>query len=168
MVNNSQEYRLKYWATRSSVCSFPRTAHSFACSGLLASLAPSAALTRLLARSLRSLHRSWERGFFLYEMNASPTCTVSTHCVQGGLPRKLCAKVGEFTREYLDETDLRIGGCYYSWRLELFDNPKAQIPQYFRDTQICHRWHANGDAGQCNSGRRDGTNCARVSTSRRT
>ena len=39
---------------------FARTAHSFACSGLLASLAPSAALTRSLARSLRSLPRSWE------------------------------------------------------------------------------------------------------------
>ena len=39
---------------------FARTAHSFACSGLLASLAPSAALTRLLARSLRSLPRSWD------------------------------------------------------------------------------------------------------------
>ena len=33
---NNQEYRLKYWATRSSVRSFARTAHSFACSGLLA------------------------------------------------------------------------------------------------------------------------------------
>ena len=33
---------------------------SFACSGLLASLSPSAALTRLLARSLRSLPRSWD------------------------------------------------------------------------------------------------------------
>ena len=59
MVDNSQEYRLKYWATRSSVrlfaCtahSFACTAHSFACSGLLASLAPSAALTRSHARSL--------------------------------------------------------------------------------------------------------------------
>ena len=39
---------------------FARTAHSFACSGLLASLAPSATLTHLLARSLRSLPRSWE------------------------------------------------------------------------------------------------------------
>ena len=39
MVENSQEYRLKYWATRSFVRSFARTAHSFACSGLLASLA---------------------------------------------------------------------------------------------------------------------------------
>ena len=58
MVDNSQEYRLKYWATRSSVRSFARTAHSFACCGLLASLAPSAALTRSLARSLRSLPRS--------------------------------------------------------------------------------------------------------------
>ena len=30
MVDNSQEYRLKYWATRSSVRLFARTAHSFA------------------------------------------------------------------------------------------------------------------------------------------
>ena len=29
---NNLEYRLKYWATPSSVCSFARTAHSFACS----------------------------------------------------------------------------------------------------------------------------------------
>ena len=64
MVEDSQEYRLQYWATRSSVCSFARTAHSFACSRLLASLAPSAALTRSLARSLRSLPRSWESDFF--------------------------------------------------------------------------------------------------------
>ena len=55
MVDNGQEYSLKYWATRS----FARTDHSFACSGLLASLAPSAALTRVLARSLRSLPHSW-------------------------------------------------------------------------------------------------------------
>ena len=55
MVDNSQEYRLKYWATRSSDRSFARTAHLFACSELLASLAPSAALTYSLARSLHSL-----------------------------------------------------------------------------------------------------------------
>ena len=61
MVDNSQEYRLHNWATRSSVCSFARTAHLFACFRLLASLAPSAALTHSLARSLPS---SWERGFF--------------------------------------------------------------------------------------------------------
>ena len=54
MVWNEPESRRKYWATRSSVRSFTRTGHSFACSGLLA------ALTRLLARSLRSLPRSWE------------------------------------------------------------------------------------------------------------
>ena len=60
MVENRKEHRCKYWATCSSVRSFACTAHSFACSGLLASLAPSAALTRSLARSLRSLPRSWE------------------------------------------------------------------------------------------------------------
>ena len=65
MVDNSQEYRLKYWATRSSVRSFARTAHSIACSGLLASLASSAALTPSLARSLRSLPRSWDSELFM-------------------------------------------------------------------------------------------------------
>ena len=39
MVENSQEYRLKYWATPSSVRSFARTVHSFARS--LTSLTPS-------------------------------------------------------------------------------------------------------------------------------
>ena len=77
MVENREEHRCEYWATRSSVRSFARTAHSFACSGLLASLAPSAALTCSLASSLRSLPRSRERGF-LYEMNCLHT--VSTHC----------------------------------------------------------------------------------------
>ena len=46
---NNQESRRKHWATRSSVCSFARTACSFACSALLALLARSAALTRSLA-----------------------------------------------------------------------------------------------------------------------
>ena len=63
MVENSQEYRQKCWATRSSVRSFARSAHSFACCRLLASLAPSTALTRTLALSLCSLPRSWESEF---------------------------------------------------------------------------------------------------------
>ena len=66
MVWNKRELRRKYWATRSSVRLFARTAHSFT-SGLLASLAPSAALTRWLARSLRSLPRSWESEFLMSE-----------------------------------------------------------------------------------------------------
>ena len=54
MVENSQEYRLKYWATRSSVCLFARNAHSFASSVQLVLLAPSAPLRRayFFARSL--------------------------------------------------------------------------------------------------------------------
>ena len=65
MVWNKQELRRKYWATRSCVGLFARTALSFACSGLLASLAPSAVLTRLLARSLRSLPRLRESEFLM-------------------------------------------------------------------------------------------------------
>ena len=53
-VGQNQEYRLKYRATRSSICSFARTAHSFPFSALLA------ALTHSLARSLRSLPRLWD------------------------------------------------------------------------------------------------------------
>ena len=55
MVQNNQEYRLKYWVTRLSV-------RSFACSALLTSLAllaRSTALIRSLARSFRSLSRMW-------------------------------------------------------------------------------------------------------------
>ena len=55
-----QKSSCKYWATRSSICSLARIAHSFACSALLALLARSAALICLLVRSLPS---SWERGF---------------------------------------------------------------------------------------------------------
>ena len=45
----NEKYRLKHRATRSSICSFARTAHSFTCSTLLASLARTAALICLLA-----------------------------------------------------------------------------------------------------------------------
>ena len=60
-----KEHRCKCWTTCSSIRSFARTAHSFTCSGQLASLAPSAALTRSLPRSLRSLPRWWESGFLM-------------------------------------------------------------------------------------------------------
>ena len=52
MVQKDQKSRFKFWATRSSVRSFVRTIHSFACCALLALLARPAALTRSLVRSL--------------------------------------------------------------------------------------------------------------------
>ena len=55
VVQSNHELRRKYWATRFSVRSFARTAHSFACSGLLASRPPLRSLVRSLARSLTSL-----------------------------------------------------------------------------------------------------------------
>ena len=63
MVQISHKLRCQYLATRLSVCLFARTAHLFARSALLALLARSTALIRLLARSLRSLPSlpsSWE------------------------------------------------------------------------------------------------------------
>ena len=52
MVQKSHEQRRKYWATRLSVCSFAGSAHSIAGYALLATLARSAALIRLLAFSI--------------------------------------------------------------------------------------------------------------------
>ena len=56
----NQKTTQKYWATRSSVRSFARTAHLFACSALHALLERSTVLTRSLACSLRSIPCSWE------------------------------------------------------------------------------------------------------------
>ena len=56
---------MHYWATRLSVPLFACKAHSFACSGLLASLAPFAVLTCSLARSLRSWDSDWLDGYFV-------------------------------------------------------------------------------------------------------
>ena len=65
MVWINPESRRKYLATRSSIRLYAHTADSFACSRLLALLTPSAALTRSLARSLRSLPRLWDSEFFM-------------------------------------------------------------------------------------------------------
>ena len=64
VVWKSQGSILKHWATRSSIRSFACTAHSFACSFLLALLARSSALIRLLACSFCSLPSSWETVYF--------------------------------------------------------------------------------------------------------
>ena len=52
VCQSNQKYRLQYWATRRSVVRSQRS--------LVRLLAPSAALTCSLARSLRSLPHSWE------------------------------------------------------------------------------------------------------------
>ena len=71
--------RVEYWAIRSSVCSITRTAHSFACSALLASLARSAALIRSLARSL-SHSGAHGKATYVYEFNASISYSFNPLC----------------------------------------------------------------------------------------
>ena len=51
----NQKYRLKYWATCFSICSFARTAHLLSLRTLLALLMCSTALTRSLAHFAHSL-----------------------------------------------------------------------------------------------------------------
>ena len=69
MLQNNKESRSKYWATRLSVCSFARTAHSFTCSTLLyiARFACSLCLLAMLRSFIRlltySLPSSWKIGF---------------------------------------------------------------------------------------------------------
>ena len=70
--------RVEHWAIRSSIRSFARTAHSFACSALLASLARSVALIRSLTRSLtlelmgkRFLSTEWTRRFHIISTHSA-------------------------------------------------------------------------------------------------
>ena len=63
-------YPLGFWAICCSVCSFAGTAHSFACSELLALLARFTALIRSLARSLAH-SGAHGKEVFVYELNAS-------------------------------------------------------------------------------------------------
>ena len=65
---------------RNCVPSFARTAHSFACSTLLASIACSAALIRSLARSL-ALSRAHGKEVFIYELNASISYLLNPLCI---------------------------------------------------------------------------------------
>ena len=63
---SSHEYRLKYWATRSSVRTFAHTADLFACSALLASLARYAVLTCSLTSLTPSLVEKCMIGWLSY------------------------------------------------------------------------------------------------------
>ena len=65
MIQNNQESRSKYWAIRSFVRLFARTAPSFRCSALLVGLLCSATLTRSLARSLTPSFKAIIAVFFL-------------------------------------------------------------------------------------------------------
>ena len=72
-------WRVGYWAIRSSARSFARPAHSFACSALLASLARSAALIRSLALSL-TRSRAHGKVVYVFEMNASISYSFNPLC----------------------------------------------------------------------------------------
>ena len=60
----------------------------------------------------------------------------------------LCADVGSFTAEYLDNTDNRAGGCQMSWMLSI---PESS-PQWLHNVQLCYSWFPDGDGGQCGGG----------------
>ena len=87
---NSQGSGRKYWTTRSSVHLFARTARSFACTALLASLACSAALIRLIARSLT---HSRAREKVIDSMSQNDL--VLSHSAEGNVAKK--ASLGFFT-----------------------------------------------------------------------
>jgi len=69
--------RVDNWVIRSSFRSFARTAHSFACSALLATLVRFAALIRSLARSLT---HSGAHGKEVYELNVSISYSFNPLC----------------------------------------------------------------------------------------
>ena len=66
----------------------------------------------------------------------------------GGVGRELCASVGGSTQNYRDDTDNRGGGCRMQWGIM-----SPQSPAWFRNNvQLCYRWYADGNGGQCGGG----------------
>ncbi|RWS10239.1 perivitellin-2 67 kDa subunit-like protein, partial [Dinothrombium tinctorium] len=66
----------------------------------------------------------------------------------GGAPRETCSYVGSYTREYLDDTDNRPGGCLMSWK---FMVPKNALG-WILNTKLCLYWNAEGNSDQCGDG----------------
>ena len=84
MCPDSQWNRhIEYWAIHTSARSFARTAHSFACSALLAALARSTTLIRSLARS-----RAHRKVLYVYEMDALISFSFYLMCKGGLLNRE--------------------------------------------------------------------------------
>ena len=108
MVENSQEYRLKYWATRSSVRSFARTAPSFCCSALLVGLLRSATLTRSLARSLTPSFKAIIAVFFLKDHSEMLTTFPS-------IPGAATSASRWYLFTY-EKTRMRKSGCYSQFK----------------------------------------------------
>ena len=79
-------------------------------------------------------------------------------CGSGVEGRELCAAVGSRTMVYRDDTDSRGGGCRMQWGIK---SPFS--PSWFRQVQVCYRWYADGDGGQCGGGA-PAQMCAHVGT----
>ncbi|CAG0896999.1 unnamed protein product [Darwinula stevensoni] len=67
----------------------------------------------------------------------------------GGSGGMQCAKPGQMTSNYRDDTDKRKGGCLIGWTIQ-----SKQEPSWFDSVKVCFRWEAE-DArgrGQCGGG----------------
>jgi len=71
----------------------------------------------------------------------------------------LCAKVNQRTDYYRDDTHHLSGGCQMRWGIVA-----TNYPEWFRQVQICYRWYADGDYGQCGDHSGRGEACASVGT----
>ncbi|XP_070541628.1 uncharacterized protein [Ptychodera flava] len=65
----------------------------------------------------------------------------------GGAARTLCSGVNGYTDYYRDDTDGRSGGCRMSWAVLAYG-----AESWFDQVQICYKWYADGDGGQCGGG----------------
>ena len=58
---------------------------------------------------------------------------------------EFCARLNEYTEDYLDATDNREGGCYESWKIEVSDD----APFWMLNTRICLFWKQFGELHAC-------------------
>ena len=113
---NSQQYRLKYWATHSSVRSFVRTTHLFACSRAL--------LARSLTLLTPSLMGKWtSRWLYIlcFLFYSGPLCKEELHYGYGKDRRLGYWNYREYCRKYWNN------GIWPNWEV-LLETTESLIP----------------------------------------
>ena len=90
----------------------------------------------------------------------------------GGVGTELCAQANSWTTIYRDDTDNRGGGCQMAWQItttqplatealtsstQVPTQPVTSIqpttavfaPDWFTETEICYKWRADSNSGEC-------------------
>jgi len=84
---------------------------------------------------------------------------------QDDLPRsrQFCSRINQLTSKFMDIAK-KEASCYYMWSIQVRGKPDQIIPDYFKNTELCHQYEpsSGADSDQCNAMIDNGLQCAKV------